>query len=60
MQISTNAMAGVVLNDAESIGLDVVFNGTGDVQKRVTSFDLTQSSHQRFLSHTAEGLRLSR
>ena len=60
MQISAHTVTRVVLDDAESVGLDVVFNGTSDVQKGVPSLDLTQSSHQRFLGHTAKGLSLSR
>ena len=60
MQISAHTVAGVVLHNTEPIGLDVVLNGTGNVQKGVTGSDLAQPCHQRFLGDTTEDLGLGR
>ena len=49
-------MAGVVLDDGEAVGFDVVLNGAGDIQQGVARLDLGQAPHQGFLGHAAEGL----
>ena len=58
MQIPAHSVTGVVLNHTESVGLDVVLNGTGDVQECVPCLDLAKTGHQGLPGDPAEGLSL--
>ena len=56
VQVPADTVAGVILHNTETVGFDVVFNGSSDIQQGVACFDLAQTSHQGFLGNTAQGL----
>ena len=35
MEVATDTMAGVILNNTESIRFDVIFNGASNVEERI-------------------------
>ena len=45
MEVATNTMAGVILNDTKPIRFDVIFNGASNVKERIACFHLADSSH---------------
>jgi len=45
MEVATDTMTCVILNNTEPIRFDVIFNGASYVEERIARFHLADSSH---------------